>query len=207
MNRVHRHGLCFLLTIGTATAAALGGDPADMTARLSLLTAWLCFGFLVAALSVGPFTVRRTGRPLLNSLLRRDLGIWAGLTGLAHLSFATVQVMTPVYFRTYITGSDGSTMPGLEGWVGTVSIVAGYLVGLNLLLLLVLSSNRALQRLGPTRWKRLQRSAYLVFGLTAAHGLVFQWIEGRTGLWLWALVAGTGAVLGLQLGARRAVGT
>lgn len=184
----------------------MAGNPVGGVARLSLLTAWLCTGFLVAALAWGPVQVLRTGRPVLNSLVRRDLGIWAALTGLAHLWLATVMVMTPVYFQTYITPGDGSD-PGLAGWIGTGGILAGYVVGLLFLMLLGLSSNRALKRLGPERWKRLQRWAWPAFLLTVAHGVVFQVIEGRTGLWLFILCAALVTMVLLRWQARRMLGS
>lgn len=183
------------------------GDPALARDRLSLLTAWLCFALLVAALGLGPWQALRTGQPVLNNLLRRDLGIWAALTGLAHLTVATAVVMRPAYFRAYITGPPDNPLPGWAGWIGTASIVAGYLVGLLVLMLLALSNNRSLARLGPARWKRLQRAAVLALFLTIAHGLIFQVIEGRTGGWLAALVVVSVAILGLRWRARRAVVT
>ncbi len=181
------------------------GDPAAALDRLSLLTAWLCFGLLVAALALGPLTALRTGRPTLNSLLRRDLGIWAGLTGLAHLAAATGEVMQPAYFSRYITGPDGPPLPGWPGWLGNSSIVGGYLVGVLFLALLLLSNNWSLRRLGPTRWKQLQGISTTAFILAVAHGIVFQIIEGRTGAWLAALVVVTAAIFVLRWQARRFV--
>jgi DMSO/TMAO reductase YedYZ heme-binding membrane subunit len=204
MVRVLRHGLLLTLSAAATLLAWYGGDVATARDRASLLTAWLCFAFLLAALSIGPRHAMRTGRPLLNNLVRRDLGIWAALTGLAHLGFATAVVMTPAYFRNYITGPDDAPLPGLAGWAGTASILAGYVIGCLFLLLLALSSDRALRRLGPVRWKRWQRSAYVAFGLSVAHGVVFQFIEQRTGAWLAALLVGTVAVLGLQRLGQRA---
>ncbi|MEQ1802317.1 MAG: hypothetical protein ABL989_10370 [Gammaproteobacteria bacterium] len=113
--------------------------------------------------------------------------------------------MQPVYFRTYITGPPGSPLPGWAGWVGTASIVAGYLVGILLLGLLALSNNWSLRRLGPDRWKRVQRGAAWALALTVAHGIVFQVIEGRTGAWLAGLVVVSAAIFALRRRARRAV--
>jgi sulfoxide reductase heme-binding subunit YedZ len=166
---------------------------------VSLLTAWLCMTLLAAALLIGPWRARQTGKPTLNFLPRRDLGIWAGLTGLAHLIAATEVVMTPAYFRTYITSTDVAALPGLAGWIGTAAILAGYLIGLVLLLLLLLSNNTALRRLGPDKWKRYQRWAYPAFVVTAIHGLIFQVIENRIGGWLPMLLA----ILVLVIVARR----
>ncbi len=190
---------------GLALAAWFSGAPALARDRLSLLTAWLCFALLVAALSIGPWRALRTGQRVLNDLLRRDLGIWAALTGLAHLVVATGVVLQAAYFRTYITGPPDSPLPGWAGWIGTLSIVAGYLVGLLFLILLALSNHWSLARLGPARWKRLQGAAIVALFLTIAHGVVFQVIEGRTGGWLAALVVVSAGILGLRERARRAV--
>lgn len=138
-------------------------------------------------------------------MLRRDLGIWAGLTGLAHLVAATGEVMQPAYFSAYITGPPEAPMPGWTGWIGTASIVAGYLVGLLLLVLLALSNNWSLRRLGPARWKRVQGTAAAALLITVAHGLVFQVIEGRTGGWLAGLVVVAAAIFALRRRARRTV--
>lgn len=183
----------------------MAGDPASALDRFSLATAWLCFLLLVAALALGPREALRTGRPSLNNLLRRDLGIWAGLAGLAHLAAATGEVMRPAYFSRYITGADGPPLPGWPGWLGNTSIVAGYLVGILFVALLLLSNNWSLRRLGPVRWKQLQGASTAAFFLTVAHGVVFQVIERRTGGWLAALVVVAGAILALRWRARRAV--
>jgi sulfoxide reductase heme-binding subunit YedZ len=198
MDRALRHGLIAATVVVLVAIAAVAGPRATALDRLSLLTAWLCLAFLGAALSIGAWRRRTTRRPLLNYVPRRDLGIWAGLTGLAHVLAATGVVMTPAYFRAYITGPEPSALPGWAGWTGTAAIVAGYVLGLQFLLLLALSSDRALRRLGPERWKRYQHWAWPMFLVTVAHGVVFQVIEGRTGAWLVVLVAVALAVTGYR---------
>lgn len=203
MQRTLRHGAALATTLATTGLAGLAGPPASAQGRLSLATAWLCLGFLVAALAIGPWHTLRTGRPVLNHLTRRDLGIWAGLTGLLHLGFATVVVMTPAYFASYIRPGDEG-LPGVAGWIGTGSIVAGYVIGLAFLVLLAVSNNASLRRLGPERWKRIQRWAVGIFVATVVHGVIFQFIEGRTGLWLLGIAGATAGLLGLRHRARRA---
>lgn len=202
MTRSWRHLGMSLVVTAFGAAAWYAGEPAEATTRLSLLTAWLCFVLLAAALCIGPWRVLHSGQPTLNFLLRRDIGIWAAITALAHLLAATVVVMTPVYYGRYIDGPDNQPLSVL---VGPVSIIGGYLIGIVCLLLLSASSNLALRVLGARRWKSLQRWAYGVFALTAAHGLAFQYIEFRTGVWLIVLSLGSLAVLTLQLAGRRAV--
>ena len=138
----------------------------------------------------------------MNSLLRRDLGIWAGLTGLAHLAAATGEVMQPAYFNRYLTGPEG---PPLPGWLGNSGIVGGYLIGVLLLILLLLSNNWSLRRLGPARWKQLHGVSTTAFVLTIVHGIAFQVIERRTGGWLAGLVVAAAALFALRRRARHAV--
>jgi len=204
-SRALRHGLLLLISGGLTAGTLLAGDPSTAVDRASLLTAWLCFGLLVATLGFGPWHALRTGQPLVNNLLRRDLGIWAALAGLAHLGLATREVMQPAYFSRYITGTPTAPMPAWADWLGTGSIVGGYAVGLVFLVLLGLSNNLSLRRLGTDRWKRLQGIATVAFALTAAHGAIFQLIEGRTGGWLAGLVMLTVAVFVLRRRSRRAV--
>lgn len=204
-SRALRHGLLLLITGSLTVGTGLSGDPSTAVDRVSLLTAWLCFGLLVATLGLGPWQALRTAQPLINNLLRRDLGIWAALTGLAHLVVATAEVMQPAYFSTYFTVSPGAPLTGWAGWIGRSSIVGGYVVGLIFLVLLGLSNNLSLRRLGSGRWKRLQGLSSVAFLLTVAHGAVFQLIEGRTGVWLATLVVMSIAILALRRRARRAI--
>lgn len=205
MTRAGRHLGLSLIVTALCAAAWYAGEPAEAMARLSLLTAWLCFLLLAAALCLGPWRVLRGGQPALNHLPRRDLGIWAAITALAHLLTATAVVMTPVYYGRYINGPDNQPVSAFIGQLSTISIISGYLIGIACLLLLLVSNNLALRVLGAQRWKGLQRWAYGVFVLTAAHGLAFQYIELRTGMWLIALSLGSLVVLALQLAGRRAV--
>lgn len=142
---------------------------------------------------------------MVNNPLRRDFGIWAALTGLLHLGLATAQVMRPAYFSAYMTGPPEAPMPDWVGWIGTLSIVGGYLVGLIVLALLALSNDWSLRRLGTIRWKRLQRGATIAFFATAAHGAAFQVIERRVSGWLPALVVVATAIVVVRRRAHRAI--
>jgi DMSO/TMAO reductase YedYZ heme-binding membrane subunit len=109
------------------------------------------------------------------------VGIWAALTGLFHLVLATKLSMNPSYMGAVVDAQGGTSARQLFAW----GSVLGYLVGLNFLLLLALSNDRVMRLIGSRWWKRLQRTSYVSFGLTLAHGLAFQVLEARS----WALVA------------------
>lgn len=179
--------------------------PGDLVDNLSIATAWLCLVAMAGALSLGPLRARRAGAPTLNLQLRRDLGIWSGLTGLGHLVLATIQSMSQRYMTRYVevdlAGLDANVRAMLFAW----GSIIGFLIGLVLLLLLGLSNNRVMHRLGPKRWKRLQRLVYPVFALTLIHGLAYQLLELRSAYLIAVLVAIAGAIVILQILGRRAV--
>ncbi len=190
-----------LITYGLIVV--LGND--DLDDALSLSTAWLCFAYMAAALSLGPIRARRTGKPVTNLQARRDLGIWAGITGLVHLWVATDQSMTERYMAIYVNIADqvisASARADLFAW----GSIIGFLIGLVLLLLLGLSNNWILNKLGVKTWKRMQRLAYPAFALTAAHGVMFQLLESRQLYWVALLILVAAGVALLQVLGVRAV--
>lgn len=205
MRRLSHHVLLSGLTLLASAAAIVAEAGASARESASLATAYLCLALLAAALSIGPLMALTSGRPTLNNYLRRDIGIWAGLNGLAHVWLGTLVSMNAGYVATFVKAALSPPSAEVRNWLFSVGAIAGYVVGALLVLLLALSSDRALRRLGAPRWKRLQRASYLALGLTALHGLAFQVIETRPAALVLLLVATTLAVLALHLAARRAV--
>jgi DMSO/TMAO reductase YedYZ heme-binding membrane subunit len=68
----------------------------------------------------------------------------------------------------------------LYSW-GTIS---GYVIAVFFVVLIGLSSDRALRFLGLKWWKRIQRVSYLAFIFTCAHGFAFQILESRELIWI-----------------------
>lgn len=187
MKRVARHLSLAAASAGAAALAAAFAGNADPLDRVSLATAWLCLLLFAAALLVGPAHALRTGRPVANHLLRRDLGIWCALNGLAHLGIAFAISMTPAYMQAWVDGAPAWPSAPVRRELYLWAVIGSLVVAALFVLLLALSSNVAMRRLGPAWWKRLQRGSYIAFVLTVAHSVVFQLIEGRTA-WLVALL-------------------
>ena len=61
------------------------------------------------------------------------------------------------------------------GFANHLGIVGAVL----LLLLMLISSDRALRRLGAIRWKRVQRLNYLAAAAVVMHGVLYQLLEHR----------------------------
>ncbi len=205
MRRVKHHLVLAGINGACCAAAVMSGPTTQLSDRLSIVTAYLCLGLLCTGLAIGPVRAIRTGRPSVNNYLRRDIGIWAALTGLAHLAIATALSMTPEYMQIYVNIANIPPSQIIREALFTWGTIAGLVVGVVLLLLLGLSNDRSLRWLGVRRWKRLHWTSYLAFALTAAHGLAFQALESRTrGLIAVVLIASV-TVLILQMTAIRFV--
>jgi sulfoxide reductase heme-binding subunit YedZ len=199
VKRPARHlGLAAAIALLAGLAAA-AGEPADALDRVSLLTAWLCLALFAAALLIGPIHALRTGRVLTNHLLRRDLGIWCALTGLAHLGISFAISMTPAYMQIYVYGATSWPEPVLRRSLYSWAVIGSLVIAAVFAVLLLLSSNWSLRLMGAKWWKRLQRLSYLAFALTVAHSVAFQLIESRTLLLVIALALLTTAVVAAQL--------
>ena len=154
------------------------------------------------ALSVGPAKVSRGEQPALNILTRRDLGIWVGISGLLHFVLGNVESMNGIYVGA-VTAADLPFGAGARMTMFNWGAITGTLLALLLVVLLALSNNASLRRLGPQRWKRWQRLSYLGFVLTIVHGLLFQLLERRSWAWILLLLVMAAGVLVFQLKGRR----
>jgi sulfoxide reductase heme-binding subunit YedZ len=189
-------------------AAGVSFLDGDLRTRTSLALAWAAMAGLTATLCLGPLTLLR-GRPHpVSSDLRRDLGIWTAVLALVHTG-----VGLTVHFRgrmhLYFLAPPDQQIPGpirldLFGITNHLGLIAAILLaGLALI-----SSDRWLARLGTTRWKRWQRTAYVAVILTVVHGLVFQFLERRAaglvaGLALLILLIAVAQILGVREHRRR----
>lgn len=157
--------------------------------RLSVASAWLCLVLLVAVLSIGPLQ-RKSGRQTpLNIYLRRDLGCWAALLGWLHFGTGNVVAMNAVYVGTFVRGVAPPPGPAIREILFSGGAILGLIVAVLFLLLLAISSDRAIRLLGIARWKKLQWSAHLVLWLTILHGIAYQVLEARYVPMLGLLVA------------------
>ena len=170
---------------------------------VSLATAYLSLSCLTGALVIGPFQVLSGRRPPLSSNLRRDLGIWTALFALVHVAFGLLVHMggriAQYFFRPVHAGAMQIPRIDAFGLANDSGLVATAI----LIVLLAISSNRALRLLGAERWKAWQRSSYVAAAATALHAAVYQLLDRRD----WPFVAACwmlfGVMLTLQYAGRR----
>src|SRR5262245_50218971 len=170
-------GACFLLIFELVKTKYLPFG-------LSMATAYTGMLLLGVTLVLGVLKVLRGETSPVSTDWRRDVGIWAALFGLTHLVIG-LQVHAPGRMWTYFVypAEESRSIPlrfDTIGWANHLGLLAGLL----LVLLLTLSNDWSLARLGARRWKRLQRLNYAVFGLILAHGALYQILEKRIASWV-----------------------
>lgn len=153
-------------------------DSEDAIYKYSMATAWPGLVLLAGTLMTGPLKVLRRRSISVSDDLTRDMGIWAAIVSLLHVIFG-LQVHMRVrmwllfvpenlefpFIRLDLFGAANYT-----GLVGTIIVI----------MLLALSNDFALRKMGTWKWKRLQRWNYALFALIIAHGVMYQIIENRT---------------------------
>ncbi len=204
--RLVRHAM-----LGGATALMVAivivllGDDGIPVFRLSMGTAYASLAMLAWGLLIGPWNVVRRRPNPVSTDLRRDVGIWAAASGICHMVFG-LQVHLPGRMIEYFLWARGDDrflparydLAGITNWSGLAAAVL-------LTALLAISNDAALRRLGPRRWKSLQRWNYAAFALIAVHGVIYQLLERRSPPWIVVFGALLATVLTIQVAGFRAI--
>jgi sulfoxide reductase heme-binding subunit YedZ len=176
--RLKQHVLLAILTallLWLCHSSIPGKDPKFLW---SMATGYTSFILLGATLILGPLRVMQKRNNPVSSDLRRDVGIWCGFTGIAHVIVGIQVHMGNIwlYFVKPIADTDQFRLRA--DLFGTANYV-GLAATLILLVLLLLSNDVSLRLLRPMRWKRLQQSSYVLLLFVFAHGVMYQVIEKR----------------------------
>lgn len=164
---------------------------------MSFATAYAGLVLLAVALAIGPVNVLQRKPNPVSTDLRRDVGIWAALCGIAH-TIAGLQVHMHGDFVRYFTPAPGARVdPGAKAFFS--ANYTGMAAAILLFMLLLLSNDIALRKLGVPTWKLLQRSTYVVLALVALHAALYERLEKRTALLVVVSAATVLVVLVLQV--------
>ena len=197
--------LYFLLPVVYPPLASRPGSARQGTVplfRISISTGYVSVLLLVFSLSIGPWNLFRKRRRAPAHLdLRRDVGIWAGVLALVHVGFgsfihvrrdALSNVIYNFIYPPHIENAAWIRL-GPFGFANHLGLIATLLV----ILLLAISNDYSLRKLGTRRWKSWQRWTYYLAGLLVIHSVLYQLVEHRPVLFvvLFAMVM----VLGLAI--------
>ncbi len=237
-NRAVRHALLATTTLGALAAVyfVLGWSPEpwgrsgmlkaeDDVWRLSVSFAYTAALLIGVALAIGPVRVLR-GLPTPVSFgWRRDVGIWAGVCGLAHAAVALLPharmpkvSLGQLWAALWDTPEVAFTLefwplflahpPSLaHGWHALHPVLDAFHLAIYLGLLqvailgalLATSNDRSLRWLGASRWKNLHRLVYVLWLSIAVHASLFEMLESRLAVNRALFATLRAAVFALQL--------
>lgn len=184
--RIRQHHLplaMFALVLVFGTALLNTSRSTDQ--RLSIGTAYAGLILLGATLFTGPLNVLRGRANPVSTDLRRDIGIWAAIIGIAHV-IVGLRVHLGGDSWLYFFEEVGEAVPrfGVFGWANWIGLAGAAL----LIFLLALSNDYTLRKLGRTRWKTLQRLNYILALGVVVHAALYQYLENRQAPWVWAFL-------------------
>lgn len=186
---ISRHAFFALagLTIGAGFAAIAGASPSIH--YLSLATAYASLIYLTLSLLVGPVRVLKGGRPIISSNRRRHFGIWSGVFAIAHVASGLNVHLSGDYLAYFFSLRSGgfAIRPRLDqfGLANDLGLVATLII----IVLLCISNNVSIRKLGIARWKTIQRLAYVMAAIVVVHSAVYMVIERRLAVLVWLFVA------------------
>ena len=196
--RIRRHIVLALVSAGLTFAVfeLVRSDPTLV--RLSMATAYAGLAFLSITLATGPWNVLRKRPNPVSTDLRRDIGIWAGILGLAHVVIGLqVHMGGDMWQYFFYPPAPRRLLPRFDAF--GLANYSGLALTLILAVLLSLSNDRSLRWLGAKRWKLAHRSAYIAFLLVVGHGALYQIMEKRRLAFVGLFVALTIAVTIFQV--------
>ncbi len=155
----------------------------DIIFRLSLSSGYVALLLLLFTLLISVWNLLTTKKLLpLQYDVRRDVGIWTGILAIFHSlvglfvhfrdkpnSFLYYFIFPPETKASFPLRFD---LFGLANYAGLFGVLLA-------MLLLAISNDYALRKLGARRWKNLQRLNYLFFVFVLVHSILYAAIEKR----------------------------
>jgi DMSO/TMAO reductase YedYZ heme-binding membrane subunit len=157
----------------------------------TIVLGYLSLILLFLSLLIGPLNLLRLRRNPVNLFLRRDISIWAAITGCYHVALVFQMRFGPQLLQYFL--KDGSYLPlvNLYGLSNDTGLFATIL----LVILLALSNTFSLRLLKGKRWKQIQRLSYLLVPLAVIHTFGYQYLGGRDLLLVIAVIIMVAIVL------------
>ncbi len=186
--RMITHMVLWSMTILLYVLVALLIPREKQGQLMSIMFGYFSLLLIGVTLLIGPLNLLRMRHNPVHLDLRRDVGIWAAITGCWH-------VVLVIQGRVF----DGSVLlyflrAGCCGYVPQFTLFGisndlGLLATVLLLVLLALSNTFSLRVLKGKRWKQVQRLTYLLMLFAAAHTLGYEYLNLREPLFFVFVIA------------------
>lgn len=166
-------------TGATVVLAAVVGERDGFAFRVSFATAYMSLALLVASLAIGPLRLLSGRRSPPSIDLRRDVGVCAGLFAIAHVITGLQVHMSGAMWKYFLDPNRGplTIVPRLDGF--GFANYTGLAATVIVLVLVAISNDLAVRRLGVARWKRIQRLSYGAAAFVTVHAAAYQWLDRR----------------------------
>ena len=185
------------ILIGVVTAYL--AYPRDQWQFASIALANSTVLFLSATLLIGPLRVLRGQRPVSSSRTRRHLGVWSGIFAVVHVVAGLNVHFNGKIMLYFFRGTGKIALLNIRSDSFGITNHMGAAASIIVFLLLAISNDAALRRLGVVRWKGLQRLTYPLAAMVFLHAGIYQYLEQRPWILIALLMAVTAATLALQL--------
>ena len=175
--------------------------------RASMATGYLALVLVAVSLAIGPLNILRdvSNPPSIN--LRRDIGIIAGIVAIAHVILGLQVHFGGDFVRYFLDIKTNMGIVGIRVDGFGIANHLGLIATMIILVLLCISNNLSIRRLGPRTWKQIQRWNYVGAPLVVVHALVYQGVERRKAVFVaGVLVIAIGTAFLQLLGLRRRSG-
>lgn len=166
---------------------------------LSIGSGYVGLVLLALSLLIGPFNLLRKRKNPVNIDFRRDVGIWAGITGLLHVVISLQLYNNGDILSYFFTrGSQGDTFLGFD--LFNLSNYIGLAATVILAALLITSNQLSLRYMKGKRWKLVQRFNYPLAILVVLHTFGYQALNVREGIFALSVIVLSLLVVAAQLG-------
>jgi sulfoxide reductase heme-binding subunit YedZ len=197
MSRPATHATLAGLTVAVCLLSLLYPRASTPVQAWTIGLGYLSLALIGATLLIGPLGLRVRRRNPVNVYVRRDVGIWAGITGVVHVLLGSQAHFNGEILRYFFFVRENEAIPltdlfGLSNWFGLAATVV-------LLGLLALSNDLSLRMLRGPLWKWLQRFNYALIALVLIHTVGYQLVVGREAPFAGVTLVVTIAVLAAQL--------
>jgi methionine sulfoxide reductase heme-binding subunit len=151
----------------------------DLKFRLSMATAYTSLILLGGTLITGAINILRSRPNPISTDLRRDLGIWAAIMGVAHTIVGLNVHMGGKFWLYFLSPADEDQLLPIRLDPFGLANHTGLLAVIILVLLAAISNDLAIRWLGSKRWKSFQQYNYALYVLVILHAVAYQLTEKR----------------------------
>lgn len=198
------------VAIGATTAVAaglvyLGFAGRGFILQATLATGYVSFGLLAVTFSLGPYYYLTARRSPASTYLRRDVSVWASIYAALHVIVGLQAHLKGRMWAYFIFENWRSqAIPFRYDLFGAANYTGAASAAI-MAVLLAISNDASMRRLGIDRWRDIQHWGRPCALLLLAHTAAYQLIEHRTAAVLvpvWGVAFAVLALYGLRARAR-----